>query len=166
MRAAAPKGRILYETASPPLRRSFHHADRHKHFGVGTCDKVLLTSYTSPTILLAAAALVLCFAQLSIPPCFEKLIKVAAPLAFSVYLIHAHPLIWEYGMADRFSVLAAKTPPVMLLLVLGAALGIYVICSLMDVLCVWIFRLLHMDELSQRVEAGTSACLGRWLDKE
>ena len=81
-------------------------------------------------------------------------------------LIHAHPLIWEYGMADRFSVLAAKTPPVMLLLVLGAALGIYVICSLMDVLRVWIFRLLHMDELSRRVEAGTSACLGRWLDKE
>lgn len=116
--------------------------------------------------MLAAAALVLCFAQLSIPPCFEKLIKVAAPLAFSVYLIHAHPLIWEYGMADRFSVLAAKTPPVMLLLVLGAALGIYVICSLMDVLRVWIFRLLHMDELSRRVEAGTSACLGRWLDKE
>lgn len=132
----------------------------------GTCDKVLLTSYTSPTILLAAAALVLCFAQLSIPPCFEKLIKGVAPLAFSVYLIHAHPLIWEYGMADRFSVLAAKTPPVMLLLVLGAALGIYVICSLMDVFRVWIFRLLHMDELSRRVEAGTSACLGRWLDKE
>ena len=87
-------------------------------------------------------------------------------LTFSVYLIHAHPLIWEYGMADRFSVLAAKTPPVMLLLVLGAALGIYGICSLMDVLRVWIFRLLHMDELSRRVEAGTSACLGRWLDKE
>lgn len=98
---------------------------------------------------------------------FEKLIKGVAPLAFSVYLIHAHPLnlgIWNGG--PIFLVLAAKTPPVMLLLVLGAALGIYGICSLMDVLRVWIFRLLHMDELSRRVEAGTSACLGRWLDKE
>lgn len=41
----------------------------------GTCDKVLLTSYTSPTILLAAAALVLCFAQLSIPPALKSSLK-------------------------------------------------------------------------------------------
>lgn len=32
------------------------------------CDRVLLTAYTSPTILLAAVALLLCFAKLRIGP--------------------------------------------------------------------------------------------------
>ena len=36
------------------------------------CDKVLLTAYTSPTVLLAAAALVLCFAELNIGPGFGQ----------------------------------------------------------------------------------------------
>ena len=39
------------------------------------CDKVLLTAYTSPTVLLAAVALVLCFTALNIGPRFGRFIK-------------------------------------------------------------------------------------------
>ena len=72
------------------------------------CDKVLLTAYTSPTVLLAAVALVLCFAALNIGPRFGRFIESVSPLAFSVYLIHAHPLIWEHWLAGRFAFLADK----------------------------------------------------------
>ena len=74
------------------------------------CDKVLLTAYTSPTVLLAAVALVLCFAALNIGPRFGRFIESVSPLAFSVYLIHAHPLIWEHWLAGRFAFLADKPP--------------------------------------------------------
>ena len=130
------------------------------------CDKVLLTTYTSPTILLAAAALVLCFTGLRIGPGFGSFIEKASPLAFSVYLIHAHPLIWEHWLAGRFAFLADKPPMLLALGVLGGAFGIYAVCSLADILRAWLFRLLRVKAFSQRLETAVSAELRPWLDKE
>lgn len=130
------------------------------------CDKVLLTAYTSPTILLAATALVLCFTGLRIGPGFGSFIEKASPLAFSVYLIHAHPLIWEHWLAGRFAFLADKPPVLLTLGVLGGAFGIYAVCSLADILRAWLFRLLRVKAFSQRLETAASARLRPWLDKE
>lgn len=130
------------------------------------CDKVLLTTYTSPTILLAAAALLLCFTGLRIGPGFGSFIEKASPLAFSVYLIHAHPLIWEHWLAGRFAFLADKPPVLLTLGVLGGAFGIYAVCSLADILRAWLFRLLRVKAFSQRLETAVSAELRPWLDKE
>ena len=130
------------------------------------CDKVLLTSYTSPTILLAAAALVLCFAELPMGPGFGRLIEKASPLAFSVYLIHAHPLIWEHWLAGRFAFLGSRPPALLALGVLGGALGIYTACSLTDLFRAWLFRVFHIKTVSQRIVAAGAACLRPWLDKE
>ena len=130
------------------------------------CDKVLLTTYTSPTILLAAAALLLCFTGLRIGPGFGSFIEKASPLAFSVYLIHAHPLIWEHWLAGRFAFLADKPPMLLALGVLGGAFGIYAVCSLADILRAWLFRLLRVKAFSQRLETAVSAELRPWLDKE
>lgn len=130
------------------------------------CDRVLLTAYTSPTILLATAALVLCFTGLRIGPGFGSFIEKASPLAFSVYLIHAHPLIWEHWLAGRFAFLADKPPMLLALGVLGGAFGIYAVCSLADILRAWLFRLLRVKAFSQRLETAASARLRPWLDKE
>lgn len=130
------------------------------------CDKVLLTAYTSPTILLAAAALVLCFTGLRIGPGFGSFIEKASPLAFSVYLIHAHPLIWEHWLAGRFAFLADKPPVLLTLGVLGGAFGIYAVCSLADILRAWLFRLLRVKAFSKGLETAASARLRPWLDKE
>ena len=130
------------------------------------CDKVLLTAYTSPTILLAAAALVLCFTGLRIGPGFGSFIEKASPLAFSVYLIHAHPLIWEHWLAGRFAFLADKPPVLLALGVLGGAFGIYAVCSLADILRAWLFRLLRVKAFSKGLETAASARLRPWLDKE
>lgn len=130
------------------------------------CDKVLLTTYTSPTILLAAMALVLCFTGLDIGPGFGCFVEKTSPLAFSVYLIHAHPLLWEYGMAGRFAFLADK--PVCLLVtgVLITALCIYVVCSLADGLRAWLFRIFRIKTVSQRIEVALVARFRSWLNRE
>ena len=130
------------------------------------CDKVLLTAYTSPTILLAAAALVLCFAGLRTGPGFGAFIGKASPLAFSVYLIHAHPLIWDYWLAGRFAFLADRPPVLLALGVFGGAFGIYAVCSLADIPRAWLFRVSHIKSFSQRLEAAAAARLRPWLDKE
>lgn len=56
----------------------------------------LFTGYVTPTIFLCAVCLVLMFEKMEFRKDWsKKLITVASPLAFSVYLIHTHPLIWE-----------------------------------------------------------------------
>ena len=130
------------------------------------CDKVLLTAYTSPTVLLAAVALVLCFAELNIGPRFGRFIESVSPLAFSVYLIHAHPLIWEHWLAGRFAFLADKPPILLASGVLGGAFAIYLVCSLADVLRAGLFRLFRVKAFSRWAEEAVSARLRPWLDKE
>ena len=130
------------------------------------CDKVLLTAYTSPTVLLAAVALVLCFAELNIGPRFGRFIESVSPLAFSVYLIHAHPLIWEHWLAGRFAFLADKPPILLASGVLGGAFAIYAVCSLADVLRAGLFRLFRVKAFSRWAEEAVSARLRPWLDKE
>ena len=122
------------------------------------CDKVLLTAYTSPTILLAAVALVLCFAKLRIARLWAFIDK-ASPLAFSVYLIHAHPLIWEHWLAGRFAFLADKPPILLASGVLGGAFGIYAVCSLADLLRAGLFRLFRVKAFSRWAEEAVSARL-------
>ena len=130
------------------------------------CDRVLLTAYTSPTILLAAVALLLCFAELRIGRAFGTFIDKASPLAFSVYLIHAHPLIWEHWLAGRFAFLADKPPLSLAAGVLGAAFGIYAVCSLADLLRACLFRIFRIKAFSQRLEAAVLTRFQPWLDKE
>lgn len=67
-------------------------------------------------------------------PRFGRFIESVSPLAFSVYLIHAHPLIWEHWLAGRFAFLADKPPILLASGVLGGAFAIYLVCSLADVL--------------------------------
>ena len=130
------------------------------------CDKVLLLSYTSPAVLLAAASLVLYFGELKIGAGAGRLIEKASPLAFSVYLIHAHPLIWEHWLSGQFAFLADRTPVLLAAGVLGAAFGIYAVCSLADFLRAWLFRALRVGALSRQAEAAAAAILRPWLDKE
>ena len=130
------------------------------------CDKVLLTAYTSPTVLLAAVALVLCFAALNIGPRFGRFIESVSPLAFSVYLIHAHPLIWEHWLAGRFAFLADKPPILLASGVLGGAFAIYLVCSLADVLRAGLFRLFRVKAFSRWAEEAVSARLRPQLEKE
>lgn len=142
-------------------------ADRLWMARTGTvCDQILLTDYTSPTVLLAAVALLLCFAGLDIRPGVGRIIEKASPLAFSVYLIHAHPLLWEHWMAGRFASLADRPILALAAGVLGAALGIYAVCSLVDALRAWLFQIFHITEGTRRAEAALAARLRLWTDRE
>ena len=93
-------------------------------------------------------------------------IESVSPLAFSVYLIHAHPLIWEHWLAGRFAFLADKPPILLASDVLGGAFAIYLVCSLADVLRAGLFRLFRVKAFSRWAEEAVSAQLRPQLEKE
>jgi len=121
----------------------------------------LLVRYTSPTIFLAAAALLRFFSGLQLRrEGLLRLIRFFAPLAFSVYLIHVNPLTvsWYYGrLAFLARLPAAALIPAVLLL---AAAG-YLVCSGIDALRRELFRLLGVDGACRRLAAAAGRALRR-----
>lgn len=107
-----------------------------------------LINYTSPTILLASVALVTAFATLRLPGGVRRGTAICAPLAFSVYLIHAQPLVWNHFIQGKFALLADLSLVGFVCGTLLVALGIYCICSAMDLVRYFLFRLLRIRKFS------------------
>ncbi len=99
-----------------------------------------LVKYTSPTIVVGAVALLLLFSRLEINR-GVGLIRFLSPLSFGVYLIHAQPLVWRHVMKMRFVSFTEFGTVKMLLLILVTALGIYIVCSLLDAIRYYLFKL-------------------------
>ena len=103
----------------------------------------LLVSYTSPAVLFSALFLLALFRKLRVPAGLPaRTVGFLAPLAFGVYLIHTHPLVWAFFLRDRFASYA-QLPP---LLCAGAALltagGIFLACTALEFCRHRVFRLL------------------------
>lgn len=110
-----------------------------------------LLSYISPTVTVAAIALFLLFARARITR-GRGLIRFFAPLSFSVFLIHTHPLIFANILWGAFAFLAAKSSLAFMGGVFLAALCIHIGCSLIDVLRVWLFKLLRLQKATAWIE--------------
>lgn len=105
----------------------------------------ILIDYASPTIFLAAVALLLIFANMTINhTVIRKLIGLLAPAALSVYIIHVNPLIWNYYIIDFAAPLANFSTPLLITGVLIASFAIYLACSLFDLLRIFIFTKLNL----------------------
>ncbi len=116
----------------------------------------ILLSYTSPTIVAASAALLMAFARLELSPGVTRVVRTFSPAAFGVYLIHCHPLIFE-RLSGRFGPLVSRGPLTMTVLLLLAALAIYLSCLIVDYLRILLFRRLrireHLDRVADRMTA-------------
>lgn len=116
------------------------------------CYGNLAIEYTSPTIVLAAVALLGACLRMQPPGWLHRPLRVTSALSFGVYLIHAHPLVFRLWMTDRFPALAAGSSWELILSVLGTALAVTAGCMALDAVRLSLFRLL-------RIRRGT-----RWLE--
>lgn len=112
----------------------------------------LLISYTSPTIILAAIALLLFFEKMKFSDRAQAFIRFFSPLAFSVYLIHVQPLVWITLIGDRFSHYASCSAPVLAIVVLLTALVIYFVCSIIDILREKLFEIFKVRARLESIE--------------
>lgn len=100
-----------------------------------------MLAYTSPAMLLAGVSLFVVFSGLRLPASVKKAVGLCAPLSFSVYLIHAHPLVWKYLFEGRFAAFADYPVYMLIPAVIGAAAAVYAVCTLIDAVRVWLFRM-------------------------
>lgn len=115
-----------------------------------------LISYTSPTIIGSGIFLFFIFRNLKLPNALCRIIALLSPLAFSVYLIHVHPFVWNNVIKDLFKPLGTLPTPIMLVSIIGAAVGLYLACSLIDVVRYYLFKLLRLKKLVFNIETKIS----------
>ena len=111
-----------------------------------------LISYKSPTILMSAVFLLLCFSNLKLSDWMKKLVSFVAPMSFSVYLIHNHPLVASVVMNRMFAPSAELPVAEMVMKVLGTALFIYAVCSVIDRFRLYVFKVLEIRERIDKIE--------------
>lgn len=105
---------------------------------------VLLT-YTSPTILGAGFFLFMLFKRINISSrAGRAIVGSVSSTSFSVYIIHSHPLIWEHLLKGRFAFIIDQPIPLLVLITLGITVGIYAVCSIIDVVRQVIFSALKL----------------------
>ncbi|MBP3457797.1 MAG: acyltransferase family protein [Lachnospiraceae bacterium] len=111
-----------------------------------------LIRHISPTLLASAVLLLILFRQLSIPDPVKRMIKFLSPMAFSVYIIHAHPLVWDNFMDYRFSSYSLLPAPALAIAVLGTALFIFAVCCICDMMRIFIFKRLKIKKRLEELE--------------
>lgn len=109
-------------------------------------ETVWMIQYTSPTMVMAAAALFMTFLKIKVSSGVEKVILRFAPAAFGVYLIHEHDCVKGHFIKDGFAFLASKNVGVMILGVIGSAFAIFLLCILVDYVRHRVFEKLHIKQ--------------------
>ena len=107
-------------------------------------DGYYLIGYTSPTILIGAVCLLLFFKNLTPGRPAVRFAKIFAPVSFGVYLFHESPFIRNHIITGAFKSFVSLNPFVLPLAVLGAALGIWLVSSLVDGVRLKLFDLLRV----------------------
>lgn len=117
--------------------------------------------YTAPAVFLSALFLFAVFAKLRIGGAAEKLIKAFSPLAFGVYLIHTHPLIFNNVIDGAFTGYAGMEFFLMLPAVLGTALGIFAVCMVLEKVRQLLFKLLRVKVFTEKIDNKINGYLSR-----
>lgn len=113
----------------------------------------ILVEYTSPTIVLAAVALLAVFSRLRLPEGMGKMISRLSGHAFGIYLLHSHPLVFRYLLENHYAYLGTASIPAMLGTVLGTALLICLVGLLADGCLTGLLRLLRIGRLLKKLDA-------------
>ncbi len=113
----------------------------------------ILIEYTSPSIVLAAVALLAVFSRLELPRGIERSIARVSPCAFGVYLLHAHPLVFRHVLENRFAhpgtgSIGAMIGTVLMWTAVICAAGIAADAALTALL-----KLLKVDRLLKKLDA-------------
>lgn len=110
-----------------------------------------LYEYNSFFVYLGSIFLFLFFLRVRVPKRMGKVIHFFAPLSFGVYLIHDNylirPLLWEKLAIWQY----VGNPFILVVIMILTTTGIYVIASLVECLRLFLFRILHISSLIDRV---------------
>ena len=120
-------------------------------------------NYTSPFVVLCAVCLVVAFKEMKWGEKARKIAKFLASVSFDVYLFHDAPFVRDTFILGAFSSYLFLNPAVMVVAVIGTALSIWLIGSLVGNLRILFFRLLQMNKLCDTFAGVIEKLTGRLL---
>lgn len=103
-------------------------------------------TYLSPTVVLASIFLFLLFERIEWDEILKRVIKVFAPAAFGVYLIHDNRYVRNYWIHARFSVYGNLPWKREIFAIIGTAIAIYSLCSFIELIRADIFKKIKIRE--------------------
>lgn len=115
-------------------------------------DQNYLFNNTSITMLMSGVFLLLAFERIHIGHTLTKIIQCFSPAAFSVYIIHANPFVWNYLIKGKFSYQADFPVLLEILSTLFIAALIYISCSFIDLIRSGIFKILKLQKFIGGIE--------------
>lgn len=110
-------------------------------------DKVLL-EYMSFPIVINSIVLFLLFLKIKFNDYLKKILSFFSGLSFSVYLIHEHSLMRTYFLNNLYIHFAYMPAYQMIFMVLFTAFVIYVVCTLIDIVRYYLFKIFRVEKLS------------------
>lgn len=115
-------------------------------------NKNLLVSYTSPTILGVAILYLIIFSKIKFNSFLKKIIKFAAPSAFTVYILNNHRLIWDYVMKNLFINITDQSI-IKIFIFITVFSSLFVIFSiLIDKIRILLFKKIHIKIFIDKVD--------------
>lgn len=114
-------------------------------FGVLKYGNIFI-GYLSPTLLLTSVFLVLIFSRVNLHKVSVIVVKFLSPLAFSVYLIHDHPLIREYLFNDKLVWMLDYPSIITCFMIVGVGIVVYLLCSIIDIPREYLFKLFKIKQ--------------------
>lgn len=120
-------------------------------------------SYISITILTSAIFLFLFCLNVKINDFASKIINILSPVTLGVYLVHVHPLVYDFILRDAFAWLVHKPLIVMILCIFIAILFIFVLCTAIELLRIQFFKLINLDKLSEIIGNKANSFIQRVL---
>ena len=113
-----------------------------------------LAYYDFPTVIISSISLFLIFAKIKKPvknKFAEKTITTLSTATLGAYLIHVHPLVYD-KLLTKLNVIIHYSNFVFALYLVAAVLGVYIVCSLIDILRYYIFKWIKIDKLCKSAD--------------
>ncbi len=124
----------------------------------------LLLTYPSPLVVGEAVCLFLyfkvAFAETAAQSALGKLTRFVAPGVYSVYVIHVHPLVfWNEAILSLFRRWDSWNVLTVCAATIGTAAVLFAVCVCLDALRQWLFRILGIDRMLEKVSNQTETMI-------
>ena len=109
--------------------------------------------YDFPTVLISSLCLFLMFLKIKTirNQFFKKIIISFSTATLGVYLLHIHPLVYD-NLLVKLNFIVKYNNVKFILLLFAAVFGVYILCSLIDIVRAYIFKIIKIDSLCKRID--------------
>ena len=123
-----------------------------------------LFSYNNLLHLINGIMLLIFFSKLKLNHIITNFTKFFAPVTFGVYIIHLHPILWKW-LEWRFVSYTQYFHPLMIAAIIVTVLIIWLVCSLVDRIRLFIFAIFKVKKYCVKIENTAQKLFGKLYDK-